>query len=154
WLRDPSLWIDLVHPDDRQRIRDANEVADATFTPFKEQYRAVSRDGRSLYVHDESTPVFDEDGRPVYWIGFMIDVTDAVTTQRELADAQARYGALVEQIPAIVYVDVVDEQLSTTCVSPQIEGILGYSPQEYVDDPDLWERILDPDDHDLAMDTY
>jgi len=154
WLRDPSLWIDLVHPDDRQRIRDANAAADASFTPFKEQYRALSRDGRSLYVRDESTPVFDGDGRPLYWIGFMIDVTDAVATQRALADAQARYGALVEQIPAIVYVDVVDEQMSTSYVSPQIQEILGYSPQEYVEDPELWQRILHADDRDRAMDTY
>jgi diguanylate cyclase (GGDEF)-like protein/PAS domain S-box-containing protein len=154
WLRDPTLWIELIHPEDRQRILDANAVADETFTPFREQYRAMSRDGRSLYIHDESTPVLDEHGRPLYWIGFMLDVTDAVTTQRELADAQARYGALVEQIPAIVYMDVVDDQMSTTYVSPQIEAILGFTQREYVEDPDLWERALHADDHDRAVNEY
>jgi diguanylate cyclase (GGDEF)-like protein/PAS domain S-box-containing protein len=154
WLRDPSLWIDLIHPDDRQRILEANRIADDTLSPFREQYRAISRDGRALYIHDESTPVVDANGRPGYWIGFMLDVTDAVTAQRELADTKARYGALVEQIPAIVYVDVVDEQMTTSYVSPQIQAILGYTQREYVEDPDLWERILHPDDHDEALDVY
>jgi diguanylate cyclase (GGDEF)-like protein/PAS domain S-box-containing protein len=60
----------------------------------------------------------------------------------------------VEQIPAIVYVDVADEDMSTTYVSPQIQAILGYSAQEYIDDPQLWERILHPDDREGAMATY
>ena len=44
--------------------------------------------------------------------------------------------------------------MSTTYVSPQIEAILGYNPQEYIDDPQLWENILHPDDREEAMATY
>ena len=40
----------------------------------------------------------------------MLDVTDLVETQEALTETQQRYGALVEQIPAIVYIDVADEQ--------------------------------------------
>ena len=68
----------------------------------------------------------------------MLDVTDSVRTERELHEAQTKYGALVEQIPAIVYVDVVDERMSTSYVSPQIEALLGITPEEYIDDPDMW----------------
>ena len=60
----------------------------------------------------------------------------------------------MEQIPAIVYVDVADEEMSTTYVSPQIQAILGYTAQEYIDDPQLWENILHPDDRENAMATY
>jgi PAS domain-containing protein len=55
----------------------------------------------------------------------------------DLRQATAKYRALVEQIPAIVYVDVADETMATTYVSPQIESLLGITPQEYIDDPDL-----------------
>ena len=81
----------------------------------------------------------------------MLDVTELVQAQAELHEAKTKYGALVEQIPAIVYVDVADEDMSTTYVSPQIEAILGYTAQEYIDDPQLWERILHPDDREDAM---
>ncbi|MEP7033230.1 MAG: EAL domain-containing protein [Actinomycetota bacterium] len=71
-----------------------------------------------------------------------------------LREATAKYRALVEQIPAIVYVDVADETMATTYVSPQIEPLLGITPQEYIDDPDLWTKRLHPDDRDAALAAY
>ncbi|HEX6131814.1 MAG TPA: EAL domain-containing protein [Actinomycetota bacterium] len=71
-----------------------------------------------------------------------------------LHEAEQRYRALVEDLPAIVYVDVADESWMTTFVSPQIEGILGVTPHAYIDDPDLWARMLHPDDRECAIETY
>ena len=72
----------------------------------------------------------------------------------DLRQATAKYRALVEQIPAIVYVDVADETMATTYVSPQIESLLGITPQEYIDDPELWTKRLHPDDRDAALTEY
>jgi diguanylate cyclase (GGDEF)-like protein/PAS domain S-box-containing protein len=72
----------------------------------------------------------------------------------ELSDADARYRAVVEQIPAIVYTDVVDDAMSTIYVSPQIEELLGISPEEYIADPDLWVKQLHPDDREHALQSY
>src|SRR5215211_738766 len=74
--------------------------------------------------------------------------------QAELHRAQTKYRALVEQIPAIVYIDAADEDMSTIYVSPQIEQILGYTPQQYIGDPQLWEKMLHPDDRQEAKATY
>jgi diguanylate cyclase (GGDEF)-like protein/PAS domain S-box-containing protein len=79
---------------------------------------------------------------------------DLVKTQGELESAVTRYRALVEQIPAIVYVNVADESMATAYVSPHIERLLGITPEEYVSDPDLWARHLHPDDRDRAMEEY
>ena len=73
--------------------------------------------------------VDDENGNPQFWLGLMLDVTDTVRTERELQEAQTKYGVLVEQIPAIVYVDVADERMSTSYISPQIEALLGITPR-------------------------
>jgi diguanylate cyclase (GGDEF)-like protein/PAS domain S-box-containing protein len=72
----------------------------------------------------------------------------------ELREATTKYEALVEQIPAIVYVDVVDESMATTYVSPQIEELLGITPREYIEDPDLWVKRLHPEDRDRALAAY
>jgi PAS domain-containing protein len=50
---------------------------------------------------------------------------DLQRAEGELHEAQDRYQALVEQIPAIVYIDVADASMATTYVSPQIEALLG-----------------------------
>ena len=75
-------------------------------------------------------------------------------SEGELREAQHKYQALVEQIPAIVYIDVADASMATTYVSPQIEALLGITPREYIDDPELWTRHLHPDDRERALATY
>jgi diguanylate cyclase (GGDEF)-like protein/PAS domain S-box-containing protein len=60
-----------------------------------------------------------------------------------LYEAEARYRSLVEQVPAVVYADQGDV---TTYVSPQIEAILGVTPEAYMADPDMWIRLVHPDD--------
>jgi diguanylate cyclase (GGDEF)-like protein/PAS domain S-box-containing protein len=86
----------------------------------------------------------------------LLDVVraDLDRAEGELREVQDRYRALVEQIPAIVYIDVADESMVTTYVSPQIEDLLGITPREYIDDPDLWTRHLHPDDRERALATY
>ena len=64
-----------------------------------------------------------------------------------LADAEERYRGLVEQIPAVVY---ADDGNVTTYVNPQIEHILGVTPQAYRDDPNMWLRMVHPDDRETV----
>ncbi|MEX2202528.1 MAG: EAL domain-containing protein [Actinomycetota bacterium] len=81
-------------------------------------------------------------------------LSDLERVDADLREANAKYRALVEQIPAIVYIDVADETMATTYVSPQIEALLGIKAQEYIDDPDLWTKRLYPDDRERALTTY
>ena len=60
--------------------------------------------------------------------------------------AEARYRALVESIPAITFLASLDEGEQEFYVSPQIEAILGYSQEEWLENPILWYRQLHPDD--------
>jgi diguanylate cyclase (GGDEF)-like protein/PAS domain S-box-containing protein len=60
-----------------------------------------------------------------------------------LTEAEARFRSLVEQIPAVVY---ADDGALVTYVSPQIEHILGVTPEAYMADPDMWLRMVHPDD--------
>ncbi len=56
------------------------------------------------------------------------------------------YRVLVEQIPAITFMAVLDEGPNELYVSPQIEKVLGYSQKEWLEDPVLWYARLHPDD--------
>jgi diguanylate cyclase (GGDEF)-like protein/PAS domain S-box-containing protein len=154
WLATSEGWRDVLHHDDLDRIVEASERTAATGEPFREQYRAIHRDGREVWIREEAIRVEDEDGNPQFWLGLMLDVTDSVRTERELQEAQTKYGALVEHIPAIVYVDLADERMTTSYVSPQIEALLGITPEEYIDDPDLWVTHLHPEDRDEAVAAY
>jgi PAS domain S-box-containing protein len=77
---------------------------------------------------------------------FFRDVTERKRTQQALQDAETKFRALVEQLPAIVSLNAHDEHSSTLYVSPQIEQILGYAPAEYTADPAFWLQTVHPDD--------
>jgi len=154
WLATSEGWRTIVHPDDLLRIVEASGRSVETGEPFREQYRAIHRDGHEVWIREEAIRVDDEAGTPRFWLGLMLDVTDSVRTERALHEAQTKYGALVEQIPAIVYVDVVDERMSTSYVSPQIEALLGITPEEYIDDPDMWVTHLHPEDREETLAAY
>jgi hypothetical protein len=58
------------------------------------------------------------------------------------------YRGLVEEIPAVVYVDSNELLPSTLYVSPQVTDMIGYTPQEWMDAPGLWPKSIHPFDRD------
>lgn len=59
---------------------------------------------------------------------------------------EARYRMLIELLPAVTFMASFEEGLNDVYVSPQVESILGYTQQEWVEDPVLWYERLHPDD--------
>jgi diguanylate cyclase (GGDEF)-like protein/PAS domain S-box-containing protein len=61
------------------------------------------------------------------------------------------YRLMVERLPVIVYAAELGEQGCWRYVSPQVEEILGYRPEDFVRDPGLWARLLHPEDRERAL---
>lgn len=64
----------------------------------------------------------------------------------QLGEANARYRALVEQIPAITYISTAGSAIIIRYISPQIEKILGYKAAEFIDNPGMWLDKIVPED--------
>jgi PAS domain S-box-containing protein len=151
WMRQPDMWTRLIHPADRARVIEAANEADSTGTPFDMEYRAVHRDGRVLWIHDEQHVVsWDVNGSPLVAQGVFIDITRIKQAEERLSQAEVRFRSLVEQIPAITYLDQYRPDAvdiwPTTYMSPQVEEILGYSPDEWNTNPAFWAELVHPDD--------
>jgi len=81
-------------------------------------------------------------------VAHALDRGRVLDDQRMLQD---RFRALVEEGPLVNYIDAPDEVASSVYVSPQIEGLVGFTPDEWMSDPELWPRILHPDDRARAL---
>lgn len=75
WEQDPYFWRKRVHPADYER---AVGIIHATLSQGRasEEYRMVARDGRAVWVRDESVLLRNAAGQPLFVQGFLVDVTD------------------------------------------------------------------------------
>jgi PAS domain S-box-containing protein len=107
-----------------------------------------------LWVHDEAVAVRDESGRPLYWQGIWLDITEQKRATEGLREAESKYRALIEQLPAITYLDPIDEEGDSIYISPQVETILGGSVEAWMSTPNYWASRVYPDDLDRVWDVY
>ena len=143
---------DLTHPDDLQADADlerqllANEI-----TTYQVEKRHLCKDGHHAWVRMTVSLVHDAMGDPLYFVYQMQDITPYKAAGAALREAEARYRTLVEQIPAAVYVDPADALGSPLYVSPRVETLLGYAPEEWLAMSDLWIERLHPEDRELVL---
>ena len=68
-----------------------------------------------------------------------------------LQGADAYERSLLHRVPAILYTADARPFGAWRYVSPQIEAILGFTPEEWTADPNLWARQLHPDDREGVL---
>jgi two-component system sensor histidine kinase UhpB len=75
WLADPMRWVDMIHPDDRDRVLEACWEANRSGEPYRAEYRMIAADGRVLWFRDEAELVLGVAGQPLCWQGRMLEIT-------------------------------------------------------------------------------
>lgn len=73
-----------------------------------------------------------------------IDITERKKAQLALQGAEQKYRTIVEQSPMIVYLDEVGGNWQY--ISPQIEPMLGYNVEEWLNNPSLFKEHIHKDD--------
>jgi PAS domain S-box-containing protein len=76
----------------------------------------------------------------------MLDIIEQKRAQAGHAEAEAKYRTLVEQIPAIVYLGEYGENGDWLYISPQVQRVLGYTPEEWLAHPHPMASFVHPDD--------
>ena len=66
----------------------------------------------------------------------------------QLSEAHETYRHLVEGISAVLYLDANDGTSTNIYTSPQIEPMLGFTAEQWRDEPDLWVERIHEDDRD------
>ena len=75
------------------------------------------------------------------------DITERLTTERARTATETKYRALVEQVAAVSYIAELGLHGEWLYVSPQVETIFGYTPDEWLIHSDQWIRFVPEEDH-------
>ncbi|HEX9237025.1 MAG TPA: ATP-binding protein [Actinomycetota bacterium] len=72
----------------------------------------------------------------------MVDISEHRRIERQLRETEQKYRSLVERLPAVVYVAELGQEGAWRYISPQIEDMLGFRPEEWIQRPDAWRDLL------------
>ena len=98
-----TFW-ELLHPEDRERIRQMVKQAIAERSEFNAEYRFHRQGDQALrWALMRGKAVDDADGRPIRLLGVNIDITEHKNAELALRMSEALYHSLVEQMPAGVF---------------------------------------------------
>jgi PAS domain S-box-containing protein/putative nucleotidyltransferase with HDIG domain len=84
WLFNPKLWLIALHPQDREHVLTKVAAAQHRSEPYDMEYRMNARDGRLVWVRDTVILVKDLNGKPQFWQGIMLDITERKQSQERI----------------------------------------------------------------------
>jgi PAS domain S-box-containing protein len=148
WRWTDDFWSDRVHPDDVERVLAVDAATNDNGDDYSIEYRFRTADGRWAWVHDEAVFVA-QPGGPGFWQGFLMDITERRESEERLREAEEKFRTIVEQNQAIFYtqeIDAVTGLSRTNYIAPGNTDLIGYTTDEVLADPELWWKIVHPDD--------
>ncbi len=141
-LADSKLVFKALHPDERDAFVTLNLEGIQQRRPFDWSGRVLV-EGAVKWMHIASTPEPLENG-DVLWHGIVVDITERMQAEAALKESEEKFRTVADytydwevwEDPRGVYL----------YCSPACERITGYSPEAFMNDPGLLERLIYPED--------
>jgi PAS domain S-box-containing protein len=150
-------FMKAVHPADRERLREVVRGVWRTGRSGSARFRIVRPDGRVRHVDTNYEARRAGEAGAVVLAGTVQDVTQRELADRRIREAEARFRTLVEQVPAIVYIQEVGDpeepgaEKQVQYISPQYKDVLGYPQERETNDGSYWLKIMHPDDRERVL---
>jgi diguanylate cyclase (GGDEF)-like protein/PAS domain S-box-containing protein len=149
--RDPTYWMKIIHPDDKERVLAEDRAAIVEGGHFSSEYRVLASDGRVVWVRDDAVIVRDQESEPHYWQGFIFDITD----RKEAEEAVQKSESSLAESQRIAHLGTWEWDVRTGKVwwSEETFRIYGVEPDELVPTFEKLIEVVHPDDRDLLREA-
>lgn len=143
-------WQELTHPDDlaadEQMVAD---VAAGVTDSYRMRKRYLRPDGAVVWGDLSVSCVRDREGEVQYFIAQILDVTESVQARLDLAESEARYRMLAENVTDVVAMGDADGLIQW--ISPSVTPMLGWQPRELVGRE--FASLVHPEDLEMVRKT-
>ena len=150
WLEDPTVWLEMVHPDDRELVGENGQHTWRTGDPWTIRYRMIRSDGEVIWLLETGGMVErDAEGRPWRFQGIIVDVTEGERLRARLEIAERSQRESLEGVLATPWSETIDPDTGSerfTYIGPQALEVFGYTPDELMSESTHFSRIVHPDD--------
>ncbi len=134
---------ELIHPEDRDKIREDIQKALDKKEPFQLEYRINTADGGEKWVWEQGKGIFEDNGKAKALEGIIIDITNRKKTELELQRSRKEYKELIDGMNDTAWVIGLDGNFLE--VNEAAVEKLGYSREELLSmKPHDIDAELDP----------
>ncbi|MHC5728349.1 MAG: PAS domain-containing protein, partial [Nostoc sp.] len=92
----------LIHPQDIKAFRESIAVCRTTLTPWHWEGRIITPSGKLKWIQGTSQPELQAEG-DFLWNGLVMDITDRKQAEEKLQESEARYKAILDAIPDLMF---------------------------------------------------
>jgi PAS domain S-box-containing protein len=133
----------ILHPDDRKRAsEDVQQLFTGKLRSYQRERRFIHKDGHIVWGLLSTSVLYDGAGNPVEVIGQVQDITERMQMEAALRASDERFRSFISNSSDIIA--TLDESGIIQSISPAVQGVLGYSPDELVGRQNL--ELVHPDD--------
>jgi PAS domain S-box-containing protein len=143
-------FVRRVHPEDRQRVREAVDDAKKNRTPYAAEFRVVREDGEVHWVAARGKFYCANNGDPERMLGIAVDITDRRLAENAARESEERFRLVANIAPVMIWMSGVDKACDyfnlpwLEFTGRPLEAELGNG----------WAEGVHPDDLRECLDTY
>ncbi|MEG0179012.1 MAG: PAS domain-containing protein, partial [Oscillospiraceae bacterium] len=126
---DYSAW-NFVLSDDKERLKAAADERMGKSEPYEISYRAVKKDGSLIWIDQNSTHSYDENGNEIIF-AYYTDITKRKQMEEEILLGTKKYETLINSIPGGVGMYLWNDTFDLIFVSDGVYELCGMTKEEY-----------------------
>src|SRR5215204_5011977 len=144
-------WQEITHPDDLAASSAyARRIVEGEFLRYHLEKRFLHANGHTVWASLSVSLVRDAEGEPLYFVSQIQDVTERKKVEKVIKESEKRFRSLVQYSSDII--TILDADGTVHYVSPAVERVTGYKPEEQVGTNAFGS--VHPDDREQALNTF
>ncbi len=138
-------WRNFVHPDDLAASYSQLLMRMEASEPFHYLVRTLRHDGVYRTTANWARPWFHDDGTLGGYIGSSIDITEQKAAQDDIIKMRDQFDSILSSLPEVVY-SLSPDFNTVYFVGSATEHVYGRPAQDFINDTDLWLKVIHPND--------
>lgn len=143
-------WVQVIHPDDHDRVLAEYGSAFEAWRPYDVEYRTRRGDGEWRWLAVHGVPRFAPGGEFMGFIGSARDITDQRRASEAVKESEARFRSMADGSPVMIWMS--DPKGETVFANAGMLAFLGPVAQQ--DLGKCWRKVVHPDDVEAANKVF